>query len=189
VRERVRCEVCGRKIHGKPYNVIIEGAKLTVCSECSKHGKLILEEEKPKAPMQIPMPKKPKATPTPRLQQQRPQEPKLASLELVEDFNVKIKQAREKLGLSHEDLGKKLNEKVSVLRKIETGKMTPDDVLARKLEHELKIKLLVPVAEEPVSQAKIPKLEKRELTLGDIIQLGKKEKDTQKGETAERKQS
>ncbi|MGB9675770.1 MAG: multiprotein bridging factor aMBF1 [Candidatus Bathyarchaeales archaeon] len=181
----MRCEVCGRKIYGKPYNVIIEGAKLTVCSECSKHGKLILEEEKPKAPM----PTKPKATPTPRLQQQRPQESKLASFELVEDFNVKIKQAREKLGLSHEDLGKKLNEKVSVLRKIETGKMTPDDVLAKKLEHELKIKLLVPVAEENISQAKIPKLEKRELTLGDIIQLGRKEKDTQKGETAERKQS
>lgn len=169
----MRCEVCGRKIHGKPYNVIIEGAKLTVCSECSRHGKLILEEEKPKALMQIPVPTKSKATPTPRLQQ-RPQELKLASLELVEDFNVKIKQAREKLGLSHEDLGKKLNEKVSVLRKIETGKMTPDDVLARKLEHELKIKLFVPVTEETISQAKIPKLEKRGLTLGDIIQLDKK---------------
>lgn len=185
----MRCEVCGRKIHGKPYNVIIEGAKLTVCSECSKHGRLILEEEKPKMPMQKIMPTKPKTVPTPKVQQQRTQDAKLASFELVEDFNVKIKQAREKLGLSHEDLGKKLNEKVSVLKKIETGKMTPDDILAKKLEHELKIKLLVPVAEEAVSQAKIPRMEKRELTLGDIIQLGKKEKDAEKGETAERKQS
>ncbi|MEM3578149.1 MAG: multiprotein bridging factor aMBF1 [Candidatus Bathyarchaeia archaeon] len=185
----MRCEVCGRKIHGKPYNVIIEGAKLTVCSECSKHGKLILEEEKPKAPMQKIMPTTPKTATTLKMQQKRPQETKLASFELIEDFNVKIKQAREKLGLSHKDLGKKLNEKVSVLRKIETGKMTPDDILAKKLEHELKIKLLVPVAEETVSQAKIPKLEKRELTLGDIIQLGKKEKDAEKGETSERKQS
>lgn len=127
----MRCEVCGRKIHGKPYNVIIEGAKLTVCSECSKHGRLILEEEKPKMPMQKIMPTKPKTVPTPKVQQQRTQDAKLASFELVEDFNVKIKQAREKLGLSHEDLGKKLNEKVSVLKKIETGKMTPDDILAK----------------------------------------------------------
>ncbi|MEM3596600.1 MAG: multiprotein bridging factor aMBF1 [Candidatus Bathyarchaeia archaeon] len=185
----MRCEVCGRKIYGKPCNVMIEGAKLTVCNECAKHGKPILEE-KPKTPMQIPILTKPKTPLTPRLQQQkRHQEIKLASFELIEDFNVKIKQAREKLGLSHEDLGKRLNEKVSVLRKIETGKMTPDDILARKLEHELKIRLLVPVAEETASQAKIPKLEKRELTLGDIIQLGKKEKSSEKGETAERKQS
>jgi putative transcription factor len=186
VREHLRCEVCGRKIYGKPYNVIIEGAKLIVCSECSKHGKLVLEEKTQPSMQKITL-TKPKQSSTLKIQQKKASETKLASFELVENFNMKIKLARERLGLSHEDLGKKLNEKVSVLKKIETGKMTPNDVLTKKLEHELKIKLLVPVTEENIPQTKIPKTEKHELTLGDIIQLNKKDKE--KEETAERKQS
>jgi len=186
VREHLRCEVCGRKIYGKPYNVIIEGAKLIVCSECSKHGKVILEVEKPQPTVQRAASAKPKAPLTLKAQQKKAPET-LESFELMEDFNVKIKQAREKLGLSHEDLGKKLNEKVSVLRKIETGKMTPDNALARKLEHELKIRLLAPVTEEKTPQTNITKPERHELTLGDIIQFNKKDKE--KGEFAERKQS
>ena len=61
--------------------------------------------------------------------------------------------------------------------------MTPNNRLAAKLEYALKIKLLVPPTEEKVQQTKIPKLASRELTLGDLIQLNKKE------EPAERKPS
>jgi NAD-dependent SIR2 family protein deacetylase len=41
----VRCEVCGRKIHNDPIRANIEGAKLTVCAECAKHGKIIYPDE------------------------------------------------------------------------------------------------------------------------------------------------
>lgn len=182
----MRCEVCGRKIYGKPCNVIIEGAKLTVCGECSKHGKVLEEKTQPATLKTIQA--KPKTLPTSKTQQKgKPEIKPEEELELVEDFNVKIRQAREKLGLTHENLGKRLNEKVSVLRKIETSKMTPNNILARKLEHELKIKLLVPASRKVTPQIKIPKPEKRELTLGDIIQLNKK--DNMVEETAERKQS
>ena len=50
--------------------------------------------------------------------------------------------------LTHEELGKKINEKASVLRNLEVGKMAPNNQLASKLEHMLKIKLLVPISEE-----------------------------------------
>ncbi|MGQ9641190.1 MAG: multiprotein bridging factor aMBF1 [Candidatus Bathycorpusculaceae bacterium] len=181
----LRCEVCGRKIYGKPFRVIIEGAKMLVCNECSKHGKIVWEEElKPKS-----LTLKPRTTsPLIKMQSKKPQanvaEP---SLELVEDFELKVKQAREKLGLSHEELGKRINEKVSVLKKIETGKMRPDNTLTAKLEHALKIKLLVPPAEEKIPKAATPKPASRELTLGDLIQLNKKDKE--KEEAKERKQS
>ena len=180
----MRCEVCGHKIYGKPYKVVIEGAKLTVCSQCSKHGTIVWEETTPRTI--IP---KPKAT----LKPQKPQGKKPTeitvetSLELIENFDLKIKQAREKLGLSHEELGKKINEKVSLLKKIETKRMTPDNKLALKLEHILKIRLLIPASEEKVPQTKIPKPSSRELTLGDLIQLNKKSKE--KEEPAERKPS
>jgi putative transcription factor len=104
---------------------------------------------------------------------------------LTEDYGTRIRKAREKLGFSHEDLGKKLNEKVSLLRKIETGKMTPSDKLAAALEHVLKVRLIVPAKEEKVPEAKIPKASSRELTLGDLVQLKKKGEDEE--ETTGRK--
>jgi putative transcription factor len=173
----LRCEVCGRKIHGSPIRAVIEGAKLTVCSECSKHGKIIREEPTlkqgpPRKPLaSIPVKKK-TATATVDITQ-----------EIVEGYNSKIRQAREKLGISHEELGKKINEKASVLRKLETGKMKPNNMLVTKLEHALKIKLLVPVSEEKI--AEIPKSQNRELTLGDLMQLNKKGRE----EPTERKPS
>ena len=91
----------------------------------------------------------------------------------MEDYAEVIRQARENLGLSTEDLGKKINEKESVLRKIETGKMAPNDQLVSKLEHTLKIKLLVPVAEEKVP---FPKAASHEFTLGDVMKIDKKGK-------------
>ena len=173
----MRCEVCGRRIRGIPYRAMIEGAKLTVCSECVKLGSIFWE-----AKSEPRLKKIAKRLPQPMLAAKKPvklQEP----LELVEDYSSRVRQAREKLGLSQEDLGRKLNEKVSVLRKVESGKMTPDHRLAEKLEHALKIKLLVPFSEPKVS----PKVLSRppEVTLGDIINV-KKEK-TEASE--ERKQS
>jgi putative transcription factor len=170
----LRCEVCGAKIFGKPFKVVIEGAKLTVCSQCSKHGTIIWEEE-PK-PKSAPIKTKTVSHPSKIKSKKAPETTVEASIELVENFHTKIRQAREKLGLSHEELGKKINEKVSVLKKIETGKMTPDNKLATKLEHVLKVKLLVPPSEEKSVTVEIPKPASRELTLGDIIQLNKKEK-------------
>ena len=93
--------------------------------------------------------------------------------ELTEDYANKIRVAREKLVLTHEELGKKINEKASVLRNLEAGKMAPNNQLASKLEHMLKIKLLVPISEEKVPPP-IPKSANQELTLGDLIEIDKK---------------
>ena len=168
----MRCEVCGRKIHGKPIKALIEGAKLTVCSECSKHGTIIWEEETKQTATIKP---KPKVTQAPTLKVQttgKAQTVLGGTLELVDDYDVRVRQAREKLGLTHEELGKRINEKVSVLKKIETRKIKPDDKLAAKLEHALRIKLLVPTSEEKVPVA-ASKPSSRGLTIGDIIQFDK----------------
>ena len=122
------------------------------------------------------------------IQAKKPQAPTVdTSLELVDNFDLKIRQAREKLGLSHEELGKRINEKVSLLRKIETGKMTPDNRLATMLEHALKIKLIVPAKEEKFPQTRLAKASGRDVTLGDLIQIDKK--DSEKEDNAGRRQS
>jgi putative transcription factor len=178
----LRCEVCGRKIHGSPIRAVIEGAKLTVCVECSKHGKIIREEE---VELGQRVPKKAPVLFSAKMQRKKAVGAKVEiTQEVVEGYHAKIRQAREKLGLSHEELGKKINEKASVLSKLETGKMTPNNVLVTKLEHALKIKLLVPIKEEKISH-EMPKFANRETTLGDLIQLNKKGGE----EPTERKQS
>ncbi len=164
----MRCEVCGSRIRGTPYRAMIEGAKLTVCSECAKLGSIFWE-----AKSEPRLKKVAKRLPQPMFAAKKKPVKLQETLELVEDFSSRVRQAREKLRLSQEDLGRKLNEKVSVLRKIESGKISPDHRLAEKLEHALKIKLLVPFSEPKVSPKDLSR--PPEVTLGDLINV-KKEK-------------
>jgi putative transcription factor len=177
----MRCEVCGNKIHNDPITAIIEGARLTVCVECSKHGKVVTEDDY--APKTKPAGKPPLHAPI-LVQRKKPEAKVEITQEIIEDYSTKIRQAREKLGLTHEDLGKKINEKSSVIGKLETGKMEPSNILAAKLEHALKIKLLTPITEEKNPQQTI-KTASRETTLGDLIQFDSKSS----GELTERKPS
>jgi len=166
----MRCEVCGRRIIGPPYRAMIEGAKMLVCNDCSKLGSVYWE-----AKTEPRLKKVAKRLPTPVLAPRK--QPSLSvaeNIELVDDFGAKVRQAREKMGLNHEDLGKKISEKVSVLRKIESGKMTPDNLLTEKLQHALRIKLLVPVS-EPKVPSKALASRPATPTLGDLVRV-KKEK-------------
>ncbi|MEM3614251.1 MAG: multiprotein bridging factor aMBF1 [Nitrososphaerales archaeon] len=134
----LRCEVCGNPIYGAVNTVQIDGSTLQVCQNCVRLGKPTRQtKEGSKSPpfkASTPKPVKP--------------EKLLDELELKEDYHKIIKQTREKLGLSQEALGRKINEKPSVIRLLESGKLKPDNMLARKLEHFLKVQLLVPPLEE-----------------------------------------
>jgi putative transcription factor len=175
VKRKVRCEVCGRKIHGSPITAEIEGARLTVCMECSKHGRIVTQDEY--TPKAKPLGKSSAHVPV-MTQKKKPEIKVEITKEIIQDYTVKIRQAREKLGLTHEDLAKKINEKTSVIGKLETGKIQPSNILAAKLEHALKIKLLTPITEEKVAPQTL-KAANRELTLGDLIQLDNKASEEQ----------
>jgi putative transcription factor len=197
----MRCEVCGRKIHGDPIRANIEGAKLTVCAECAKHGKIIYPDEEkqvPKSPFLTIVSgsgstSASTTTGTVKPKKQTQTKPKKLNLtvkveitqELIEGYAAVIRVAREKNGYSHEDLGLKINERASVLKHIELGKMEPNNLLASKLERTLRIKLLVPIEEEekPTSTSIVGK--NQEMTLGDLIEIDSNVSEEPKG----RKQS
>ncbi len=61
--------------------------------------------------------------------------------ELVDDCGMVIRRAREARGMSHEDLARKIQEKASLLKKIERNDLTPDDSVRKKLERTLGISL------------------------------------------------
>jgi len=164
----MRCEVCGRRIIGPPFRAMIEGAKMLVCNDCSKLGSVYWEaKNEPRLKKVAKRLSKPMLPP-----RKQPPLSVAENLELIDNLGIKVRQAREKMGLNHEDLGKKISEKVSVLRKIESGKMTPDNLLAEKLQHALRIKLLVPVS-EPKVPSKALASRPASPTLGDILQVRK----------------
>lgn len=129
----MNCEICGNPIRGELQVILIDGAKLRVCSNDAKLGTPIKEtvQQSGFVPRRVSSPLIPKFD---ILEDE---------LELREDFGVAIKNAREKMGLSQDQLAAKINERASLIRHLETGKMKPDDMLAKKLERFLKINLYV----------------------------------------------
>ena len=151
---------------------------MIVCGKCVKLGSGYWEERPRHRLKRV-------AKPQPRISiSGKRQSPKLTeALELVDDFGLRVRRAREGLELSHEDLGRKIGEKVSVLRKIESGRMTPDHRLAEKLEHALRVKLLVPPSEPKAPSTALS--QPREITLKDVVRLKKRKTEVAK----ERKRS
>jgi len=136
---KAACEVCGSPLKAGPNKVEIDGAIMIVCSNCVKLGR----------PVGGPLVRD--ARPTPIQSAFRSASSSSGSsapeLEVDPEYNLKIRQAREKLGLSQEDLGRMLNEKPSVIRLVESKKLKPDLALTRKFMHYLKVNLLVPLSE------------------------------------------
>ncbi|MBR1611461.1 MAG: TIGR00270 family protein, partial [Methanobrevibacter sp.] len=68
--------------------------------------------------------------------------------------------------------GKKINERVSVITRIETGKMTPDNKLTKKFEKALNIKLLEEIDNLDLNQ--FVSNSSGERTLGNIMKIKRK---------------
>ena len=61
--------------------------------------------------------------------------------ELAGDYHQRIRQAREGADLTQEELANSINEKVSLIRKLEHGDIQPSDEVQKKLEKRLDISL------------------------------------------------
>lgn len=165
----MECEICGKPVpEHNPIRAKIEGSVMIVCKECSKLGKIQKAPPKPKFVQQKNKQRKNNST-TKKRNYSRNDEP---SEELIEDFDIKIRRARESKDWSREDLGKKINERVSVISRIETGKMTPDIKLTKKLEKALNIKLLEEVNNVDLNQ--FVNSSSGERTLGNIMKIKRK---------------
>ena len=96
-------------------------------------------------------------------------------LEIIPNYAKKIRSKRNSLGLSQDQFAQKLNEKPSLLRRIEAGKVEPTIKLAKKIEEVYKIKILKKADEIEASVESSKFMKKSSGTsLGDIAFIKKK---------------
>jgi putative transcription factor len=139
------CEMCGKDVE-TTSRVRVEGSVLQLCADCARFGVAL----SPPPPELAPVPDFSPIPPGPggerivfrtRRLEERDLFKELPEMELAEDWPRRIRLAREQLTWTPEELGKRLNEKKSVVLKMEAGAMRPPDAMVRKVERLLKIRL------------------------------------------------
>jgi putative transcription factor len=134
------CDICGRKTD-KEYVVEIEEAQMHVCERCAK-GMTPIEviDHSPNQGMR--------------------QESRVikhafseAGNEIASGYGGIIKNAREKAGLTNKDLAIKINEKESLIARIERNQLIPEQRVVKKLEKLLGIKLETEAKQEEGSRS------------------------------------
>lgn len=126
----------------------MEGTILEVCEKCLKYGELV--EVKPVRVVKV--------RKRPALKEE---------MIIVDNYGRKITEAREKLNLTREEFARRIKEKESVIKRVESEEMQPDDELTEKIEKFLNIKLKIPYEEKKV----VEKPKRGRLTLGDVVEV------------------
>jgi len=97
-------------------------------------------------------------------------------IDYVERLGDVIRSARERLGLTQEELANLVQEKVSVIKKLEAGSFRPPLELARNIERVLKVKIIRELKDEDIRITPPPAFN-RGVTLGDILSSASEEKE------------
>ncbi|XRO75543.1 multiprotein bridging factor aMBF1 [Methanocaldococcus sp. 28A] len=161
------CELCG-KLTDKLYKVMIEGSEMYVCKECAKFGKSPKTYSRFGKKTTIIGKGSISSTNKPVKKRKRDIFDTLPMLR--EDYGDVIREAREKRGLTIEDLAKKLKMKASTLQKFERYELEPNEREIKILEKELKITLTENVGEE---SSYYGSRDEDGFTLGDFIKIRK----------------
>lgn len=140
----MQCDICGRE--GALYKTLIENSEMDVCDSCSKFGKKLTFSSQPKNDKKTALKNK--------------------TIFILIGYSKIIKEMREKLNLTQEELARKMNIKESVIHKIENGSIEPDIELAKKLEKFFSIKIISEYTDDnfiPVKKGT------NKLTIGDLL--------------------
>jgi len=164
------CPICGGIIWGKGEKVLIEGAKITVCQNCAQHGIKIQTEPKTTNAKKFSTDRLPVIS---KKIIKNKDDFLETQLEVVPDYAIKIKKARNDNNLTQEQFALKLHEKESLIRKIEAGKVEPNLELAKKIEKTYNINLLQKPDEQIVNYKEYLK-KSTGTSLGDIAFIKKK---------------
>jgi putative transcription factor len=142
-----QCEMCGKEV-SSPKTVKIEGAEIDVCDDCSDFGTTVETESSSTTSTKYSTSSSSQSSGGSTSSSsggssggRRRRDMFDEMEELASDYDERIRKARESEGLSQEELADDLNEKASVIRKLERGDSLPSDDVREKLENKLGISL------------------------------------------------
>lgn len=175
----VQCEMCGAETPS-PNTVKVEGAELDVCGDCADFGTEVRTQETSTTSTKYSTSSSSSSGGGTATNStggsrsggsggRRPGSDIYDDVEeLAADYDDRIRHAREGAGLSQEDLAKRLNEKASLIRKLERGEMLPSDDIQTKLERSLDVSLTESVSDEDDEWTSDSST--GEFTLGDVVE-------------------
>ncbi|SNZ04520.1 transcriptional regulator, XRE family [Natronoarchaeum philippinense] len=144
----VQCEMCGANV-SSPKTVKVEGAELDVCDDCADFGTEVKTQSTSSSSTKYSTSSSSSSGGDSSSSSSaggggstRRRSDMFDDMdEVVTDYDDRIRQAREDRNLSQSDLANELNEKASLIRKLERGDTLPDDDIQSKLESFLEISL------------------------------------------------
>jgi putative transcription factor len=146
------CEMCGKDVTSLSA-VRVEGSVLELCADCAKFGQAVAPPPVPTIPTRDRdedfVEPRGSVVYRPRRTEERDVFSEMPELELTPDWSKRIRQQRERLGWTPEEFGKRLNEKKSLVLKVESGSFRPPDATLRKIERLLKIRLRADPGAQP----------------------------------------
>ncbi|MFB6071310.1 MAG: multiprotein bridging factor aMBF1 [Halanaeroarchaeum sp.] len=147
----VQCEMCGAET-ANPTTVKIEGAELQVCDSCADFGTAVDQTDSSSTSTKYSTGSSGSSASSSSGgtgggssgssgggRRRRDMFDEME--EVAADYDQRIRTARESEGLTQEELAKQINEKASLVRKLEHGDILPSDDVQRKLERKLGISL------------------------------------------------
>ncbi|WP_411968415.1 multiprotein bridging factor aMBF1 [Haloferax sp. YSSS75] len=143
-----QCEMCGSD-QASLKTVKVEGAELQLCDNCAQFGTEVRTESTSSATSKYSTSSSSgkssgssgsSSSSSSKTRRRRDMFDDMD--EIATDYDSRIRQARESRGLSQEELAQSLNEKASLIRKLERGDIMPPDSVREKLERKLDISLV-----------------------------------------------
>ncbi len=162
------CEVCGSDV-ARTKTVVVEATVLNACPNCARFGTDVGPSAIPARRAGAPPAVVQRLQARQRRMAERDVFTQAGEEDLADDYARRIRAAREARGWKQADLGARINERVTVIAKLETGAIVPNEDLIRRLERALGITLKEKVPTVPVRKAGAGGGEG--LTLGDLVDL------------------
>ncbi|KAB1188639.1 MULTISPECIES: multiprotein bridging factor aMBF1 [Haloferax] len=143
-----QCEMCGSN-QASLKTVKVEGAELQLCDNCAQFGTEVRTESTSSASSKYSTSsssgkaKRSSGSSSSSSSKTRRRRDMFDDMdEIATDYDSRIRQARESRGMSQEELASSLNEKASLIRKLERGDIMPPDTVRKKIERKLDISLV-----------------------------------------------
>lgn len=148
------CELCGKPTN-EIFVVVVEDVELRVCAKDAKGKKIVSQP-----------------TSTRKAQKRSVQAKRAEDEVLVDNYGSVIRETRERMQIPIKVLAEMLNEKETLLSRVEQQQTMPSIALTKKLEKALGIKL---VAQENDEKERVYVSKSENPTLGDFVDSSKEQ--------------